>query len=264
MKIDLTAMMFFLLEECNFSCSSCVREDEPMEPGYKLTYEQFRLCLSDCRRLGTINKTYFSGGETTLWQDGNRDLVDLLLDISKAGINPSFTTNGSLFVDYDKCRNFFQKYINPADMPLRVYHSVDTFHQNFDPKAGRCVSLDNIIAVKNSLPGHKKNLLDISPLAVVSKSRESLLPDEMIQHYETLGVPFTVLPLRPVGKAKFISHLCPNLESDKAEDLGAYYPFRPEQNQNETGKSSYLILIGDNYYTSQPDWHIVAQLGHLP
>ena len=46
-NIDSTFMMIFLLEECNFSCDHCVRCDEPMAPGYTLTYEQLNTCLSD-------------------------------------------------------------------------------------------------------------------------------------------------------------------------------------------------------------------------
>ena len=68
-NINKSLMMIFLLEECNFSCNHCVREDEPMPINYKLTFEQLKLCLTDCQTLETIEWVHFSGGEPTLWTD---------------------------------------------------------------------------------------------------------------------------------------------------------------------------------------------------
>ena len=263
-KITKSMMMIFLLEECNFSCPHCVREDEPMHPGYKLSFEQLQLCLSDCRRLGSVHSIQFSGGETTLWTEGNRDLTDVLVEVSRAGFSPGFTTNGSLFVDYTKCRDFFQKYVDAATTPLHAYLSIDTFHGNFDVERGRCQSLDSVLKYKSSMRSHKRDLLNITPMAVVSKDSNSLLPDEMIRHYETLGVPFGIIPLAPEGKAKSLAHLCPDLSSDKPEDLGAYYRFRPKQPQKKPTETQHMVLIGDDYYLHKPKWRIVAQLGHLP
>ena len=79
MKIEIrdkSLMMIFLLEECNFECSHCLREDEPMVPGYKLSFKQLQLCLSDCQRLESISWVHFTGGEPTLCTD-LFDLVDL-------------------------------------------------------------------------------------------------------------------------------------------------------------------------------------------
>jgi molybdenum cofactor biosynthesis enzyme MoaA len=166
---DKSLMMIFLLEECNFTCAHCVREDEPMVPGYKLSLGQLQLCLSDCRALESIRWVHFSGGEPTLWTERNRDLVDLLLNISKAGFTPGFTTNGSFFVDYSRCHDFFGKYVDGSTMPLRVYLSIDTFHRNFDVEKGRAQSLDNVMKCKQELPRAKADLLDIAVLVVVSK-----------------------------------------------------------------------------------------------
>ncbi|RKY57485.1 MAG: hypothetical protein DRP96_09875 [Candidatus Neomarinimicrobiota bacterium] len=91
-KIDNPSlMMILLLEECNFSCVHCIREDEPMDAGYKLSYNQFKVCLSDCRRLESVSWVHFSGGEPTLWKEGNRSLIDLLLEISIKGFISGFT-----------------------------------------------------------------------------------------------------------------------------------------------------------------------------
>ena len=74
---DTSLMMLFLLEECNFACPHCVRDEEPMPPGYRLTFEQLRACLRDCRGLPSVSWVHFSGGEPTLWEEAGLDLVDL-------------------------------------------------------------------------------------------------------------------------------------------------------------------------------------------
>jgi hypothetical protein len=154
-------------------------------------------------------------------------------------------------------------------MPLRVYLSIDTFHRNFDVEKGRAQSLDNVMKCKQELPRAKADLLDIAVLVVVSKVLNSLLPDEMIRHYESLGVAFGFTPLAPRGKAKSLSHLCPDLSSDNAEDLGAYQRFHQKQSRKKRDetknrdRADNIVLIDDDYYFDDP-WRKVAQLGHLP
>ncbi|KPL07290.1 hypothetical protein AMJ86_04835 [bacterium SM23_57] len=266
---DKSLMMIFLLEECNFTCAHCVREDEPMDPGYKLSFEQLQLCLSDCRRLETLRWVHFSGGEPTLWTEGNRNLVDLLRKISKAGFTTGFTTNGSSFVDYSRCYDFFRKYVDSSTMPLRVYLSIDTYHHNFDMEKGRAQSLDNVMRCKQELPRVKADLLNVAVVAVVSKDFNSLLPDEMIRHYESLGVTFVFTPLAHRGKAKSFSHLCPDLSGDNPENLGAFQRYHQKENRMKRDKNNNrdrvdnIVLIGNDYYFADP-WRKVAQLGHLP
>jgi molybdenum cofactor biosynthesis enzyme MoaA len=266
---DKSLMMIFLLEECNFFCAHCGREDAPMDPGYKLSFEQLQSCLSDCRSLESTSWVHFSGGEPTLWTEGNRSLVDLLVEIGKAGYTPGFTTNGSYFLDYSKCHELFGKYFDNSNMPLRLYVSVDTFHGNFDAKAERAQSLDNVVRCKRGLSPEKWDLFNIAVLTTISKKRKSLLPDEMIKHYESLGVTFVFVPLYPIGKAKSFNHLCPDLNSDNPEDLGAYRRFHKKNKRKQRDKTKHqqrtdhIILIGDDYYFSDP-WLKVAQLENLP
>ena len=252
--------MIFLLEECNFSCPHCVREDEPMKPGYKLTFEQLKLCLSDCQILHKIDWVHFSGGEPTLWTDGKRNLTDLLLEISKTGFEPGFTTNGSFFNDYKNCNDLFQKYLKQSNKPLRLFLSIDTFHQNYDVETGRAECLDNIVKFKRDLPSGKKKLLNITVLTTISKEPKSLLPKEMIDYYSSLGVTFVFIPLKAKGKAKSFSYLCPDLESTTQEELGAFYHYYEKSEQNVENN---IVLIGDLYYLPDP-WRQIAQLSHLP
>jgi len=262
-------MMIILLEECNFMCAHCLREDEPMESGYKLSFRQLQLCLSDCRKLESIGWVHFTGGEPTLWREKNLYLVDLLLEISKAGFTPGFTSNGSFFVDYSRCHDFFVKYVNSSTMPLRVYFSIDTFHRNFNPEKGRALCLDNVMKCKQELPPAKASQLDISVIVTISKDFKSLLPDEMIRYYESLGIAFGFVPLFPVGRAKSFSHLCPDLSSDDPKDLGAYQNFHQNKIKKKRNKTKgrhradFINLIGDVYYFANP-WRKIGQLGNLP
>lgn len=260
---DKSLMMIFLLESCNFSCPHCVREDEPMALGYNLSFEQLKLCLEDCRNLQSVKLVHFSGGEPTLWTDGEHDLADLLVAIAQAGFEPGFTTNGSNFEDQDKCNDLLHKYFNHATEPLCLYLSIDTFHNNFDVEQCRAPSLDNVIKFKSNISPEKNELLNITVITVISKDTNSLLPDEMVKHYSSLGVKFDFIPLRPKGKARSFAHLCPDLSSTKPEDLGAYYRFRPQEPLAKTTSSSNLVLIGDDYYLPDP-WRKVGLLGNLP
>jgi MoaA/NifB/PqqE/SkfB family radical SAM enzyme len=265
---DKSLMMIFLLEECNLNCPHCSREDEPMEPGYRLTFDQLQRCLADCRKLESVRWVHFSGGEPTLWTEGNRALVDLLLRIAAAGYTPGFTSNGTLFTDYDKCRRFFQRYVGDTSLPLKVYFSIDTFHRNFDRNTGRAQCLDNVLNFKRELPSAQAGQLDIRAMAVISKNPKSLLPEEMIRHYESQGIAFGFVPLHKMGKAKSFGHLCPDLESDDAEALGAYARyFRPENRkprstQPDRLRTDHIILIGNGYWFSDP-WTKVGKLGRL-
>ena len=259
-NIDKSLMMIFLLEDCNFSCPHCVREDEPMEPGYKLTFEQLKLCLSDCQKLQTVDWVHFSGGEPTLWTDEKRTLADLLLEISKSGFEPGFTTNGSIFDDYKNCNSLLQDYFKNSDRPLRLCLSIDTFHQNYDTEKGRAECLDNVIKFRNDLPLKKKKLLNLTVLATVSKEPKSLLPKEMVEYYKSQEVTFVFIPLKASGKAKSFNHLCPDLASTTQEALGAYYYYYEKSGQNVKNN---IVLIGNLYYLPDP-WRKIGWLGHLP
>lgn len=280
--LNKSMMAILLLETCNFECPHCVRIDEPMAPGYQLSFRQLQLCLSDCRTLESIDWVHFSGGEPTLWAEGDRDLVDLLLEIAKAGYTPAFTTNGSSFVDYNKCHDFLKRYVSRSTTRLTVWLSIDTFHRNFDVEKGRAQSLDNVAKCKQNLPRKKVDLLDIRVIVCISKDFETLLPDEMIRHYESLGMAFHFVPLAANGKARQqLRHLCPDLNSDDPEDLGAYQRFHQKQGRkkpkaDETrnrDKAEAICLIDNDYYlpiANEHDselpyrWPKAGRLGQLP
>ena len=234
-----------------------------MFPGYALSFKQLKLCLTECHKLQSVQWVHFSGGEPTLWKEGILDLVDLLIEISSSGFEPGFTTNGSYFIDYNKCSNLFLRYLDSSNKPLHIYLSIDTFHDNFDVKSRRAKSMDNVLKCKSNLTPEEAELLDLTLIAVISKDTKSLIPDDMIEYYDALGVKFNFIPLQPKGNGRSYTHLCPNLNSDKPEDMGAYYRFRKKEPKKRTNERSNLVLIGNNYYLPDP-WQKVAQLGHLP
>lgn len=270
-------MMVFLLEECNFTCPHCVRIEEPMAPGYMLTFEQLQACLHDCSRLKAVEWVHFSGGEPTLWKEDGNDLVDLLLAISDKGLIPGFTTNGSAFEEYAACRPFLTRYLAGSSMPLRLYLSIDTFHDNFDPATGRAQSLENVLRYRKSLPEDRALRLETHVLVTVSKDLSSLLPEEMVAHYESLGADFCFVPLACRGRAKELGDVCPVPGSDDPDDLGAYARFHnkhvipPGTEVGEGNEAENLILIGDTYCVSEGladesarTWVKVGRLSALP
>jgi MoaA/NifB/PqqE/SkfB family radical SAM enzyme len=256
MKVEITdrsLVLILLLEECNFGCPHCVRGDEPMAPGYRLTFEQLRACLRDCRRLPSVSWVHFTGGEPTLWKEAGRDLVDLLLEISAAGFVPGFTSNGSAFLEYDECERFLRRYLDASNAPLRLYLSIDTFHENFDGDAGRARCLDHVLQCRQRLPDDAAERLKTHVLATVSKEPASLLPDEMVAHYESLGVEFTLTPLRAAGRARAMADDCPEPEPAPPGDRASHI--------NLIGEEYHVVLDGADL---RDGWRTVARLGALP
>ena len=62
---------------------------------------------------------------------------------------------------------------------------------------------------------------------------------------------------------KSIRHLCPNLRSDKPEDLGAYYRFHQAKTRKKGDARLNLVLI-DNAYGFNNTPRRPFQLGNLP
>lgn len=96
-----------LLYKCNFNCSHCGylytgdSDDHEVKPGYRLTWNQIQELIADCKSID--NETFgfvLNGGEPTLWEEGERRLIDILIELAEERIHPSFNTNGSYFVDY--------------------------------------------------------------------------------------------------------------------------------------------------------------------
>jgi len=244
-----------LLHKCNFNCEHCGyiyvgdAEDHNIKPGYRLTWSQVMTAISDCLSFeGLLWNINFTGGEPTLWKEGEHRFLDMLLEVDKAGIIPAYNTNGSYFDDFKQCRDFFHEYSEKGEIPLRTFISMDKFHKNYDEKKGRAASLDNVTRVLNEMPSEKRELHKIHVITIVTNDPHSSLPAEMKNHYGKTGITFGDFPMLAIGKAKNISDQLPNppdftppVYKEAVERVGA-------------------VLVGEDYYHGDKK---VARLGHL-
>ena len=244
-----------LLHKCNFSCEHCGyiyigdAEDHIIRPGYRLTWNQVMTAISDCTSLkDSYWNMNFTGGEPTLWEEDGKDLADILIAAAKAGLLPTYNTNGSYFEDFDKSCKFFQKFLDHTDTPLKTFISMDKFHKNYDQDTGRAKSLDTLLKVLETFPEDKRKRLPVHVVIIVTNDPDSSLPAEMKRHYGTMGITFGDFPMLNIGKAK-------NLQDQLPEFPG----FKFELPRIMDGPQ-VLTLVGDDYYTGNKK---IGKLGHM-
>ena len=168
-----------------------------------MTWDQVQMAISDCISLkGSTWNMNFTGGETTLWKDGDKEFVDILISVAGAGLFPSHNTNGSYFDDLEQCRDFFHKYTDNTTVPLMTQISMDKFHKNYDEQKGRAKSLDNVVKVLDEMSADKRAVLRTHVVIIVTNETDSSLPEEMKNHYKALGITFGDFPMMAIGKAK--------------------------------------------------------------
>ena len=244
-----------LLHKCNFSCEHCGyiyvgdADDHIIKPGYRLTWDQVMTAISDCRSFeGLLWNINFTGGEPTLWEEGEHRFLGMLLEVDKAGIIPSYNTNGSYFDKYSQCHDFFYEYSEKAKIPLRTFISMDKFHKNYDEKKGRAASLDSVVKVLDEMPAHKRELHKVHVITIVTKDPDSSLPAEMKSYYGAAGITFGDFPMLAIGKAKNLADQMPNPPE--------FFPPVYEEAVERVG----AVLVGEDYYHGDKK---VAKLGHL-
>ena len=252
-----TSMMgVALLHKCNFNCAHCgylyvgESDDHIVKPGYRVTWDQMQKCIDDCRSIEDESwSMLFTGGEPTLWKEGDLKFIDLLLYVEKAGIYPSFNTNGSYFDSLKKCRSFLNRYSDKAKLFLQIFISIDNFHDNYDREKGRSLCLDNIVKILEEMSPEKRELFKVHVITIVTKDPDSTLPQEMKDHYSTSGITFGDFPMMPIGKAKELVDLLPDGPG-----------FNPPPPPKEEVRNHNAVLMGDAYYRNNEK---VAELGHL-
>ncbi len=244
-----------LLHKCNFRCEHCGyiyvgdAEDHIIRPGYRLTWEQVVTALRDCAGLqNSYWNINYTGGEPTLWEEDGKDLADILIATAKAGELPTYNTNGSYFDDYKKCYEFFHKYIENTDTPLKTFISMDKFHKNYDPERGRAKCLDTLLDVLDKFPAEQKKLLTVHVVIIVTKDPNSSLPDDLKKHYSAVGITFGDFPMLNIGKAKKLKDQLPEFNG---------FPTMPRK---EGGGPPGLVLVGDDYYFGNKK---IGKLGHM-
>jgi MoaA/NifB/PqqE/SkfB family radical SAM enzyme len=244
-----------LLYKCNFSCEHCGyiyigdAEDHIIRPGYRLTWNQVLTAIRDCASLkDSYWNMNYTGGEPTLWEEDGKDLADILVATAKAGVLPTFNTNGSYFEDYDHCSAFFHRYLDNTDTPLKTFISMDKFHKNYDQEKGRAKSLDTIAKVIAAFPDDKRDLLPVHVVIIVTKDPNSSLPAEMKKHYGSMGITFGDFPMMNIGKAKRLS-----------DQIPAPPDFGPMLRKKGNGPPG-MVLVGDDYYLGNKK---IGKLGHM-
>jgi MoaA/NifB/PqqE/SkfB family radical SAM enzyme len=255
LKIPTNIIGVSLLHKCNFSCEHCGyiyigdTEDHVIRPGYRLTWEQVKTAIEDCAGLEECTwNMNFTGGEPTLWEEDGKDFVDILIETARAGLLPTYNTNGSAFYNYDKTCEFFRKYLDGCDTPLKTFISMDRFHKNFEPETSRARILDNLLEAYGSFPEDRRKLLSTHVVVIVTKDPGSSLPDELKEYYGARGVTFGDFPMLDVGKAK-------KLKEQQPEFSG--YPEMPAR---EGSGPSVIVLVGDDYYVK---YEKKGKLGHI-
>jgi MoaA/NifB/PqqE/SkfB family radical SAM enzyme len=242
-KVPTNIMGVSLLHKCNFNCKHCGyiyigdTEDHIIRPGYRLTWNQVMTAIGDCTSLkDSYWNMNFTGGEPTLWEEEGHDFVDILTATAKAGVLPTYNTNGSYFNDYDRTCAFFGKYLNHCDTPLKTFVSMDKFHKNYNRETGRAESLDNLLEAYKAFPDDKRKLLSTHVVIIVTKDPDSSLPEEMKEHYGSMGITFGDFPMLEIGKAKKLKDQLPEFSG---------YPPMPVKDGNGP---PVLVLVGDDYY----------------
>ena len=251
-----------IIHKCNFHCAHCGylyvgnTDDHDIKPGYRLTWEQIQRLIADCNSIRDERFAFvINGGEPTLWEEGALKFIDLLFAVAEGGISPSFNTNGSYFVDYDQCYDFFHQYAEKGKMPLMTAISMDKFHDNYDREKGRADSLDNIVKVFDEMPVEQRAMHRVHVITIVSKDPNSFLPKEMKEYYGAKGITFGDFPLQPIGRAKELMDEMP--DSTDFFDKGP-----PPMKKGEKVGAGMPVgtLIGEYYVRGEKR---VAKLGHL-
>jgi MoaA/NifB/PqqE/SkfB family radical SAM enzyme len=254
-KVPTNIMGISLLHKCNFNCEHCGyiyigdAEDHIIRPGYRLTWDQVMTAIQEC---GSLEDSYwninYTGGEPTLWEEDGKDLVDVLIATANGGALPTYNTNGSYFYDSGKTYDFFRRYLDGTDIPLKTFVSMDRFHKNYDQATGRAKSLDTIAKVFQKFPAEQRKLLSLHVVIIVTNDPDSSLPEEMKKHYGAMGITFGDFPMQNIGKAK-------NLQ-DQLPEFNGYPPmFKPKENG-----PAVLVLVGDDYYSGSRK---IGKLGRM-
>ena len=254
-RIPTHIMGVSLLYKCNFSCEHCGyiyvgdAEDHIIRPGYRLAWSQVLTAIEDCVSLkNSYWNMNYTGGEPTLWKEEGKDLVDILIATAKAGVLPTYNTNGSYFEDYERSYEFFHRYLGHTDTPLKTFISMDKFHKNYNQETGRAKCLDTLLKVLETFPLEQRELLPVHIVIIVTKDPNSSLPEEMKKHYGSRGITFGDFPMLNIGKAR-------NLKDQLPEFPGFTMPPRKE----EDGPPG-AVLVGDDYYLGNKK---IGKLGHM-
>lgn len=204
---------------CNKRCRVCLRP--PEEKSYTITHDTFSKYIDDLRMLSScreIKYQFLTGGEPTLWRDGDVDIVDILAVCHELGFLGLITmpTNGQRFENPDYARDFVARLSAKVTRPTVVGISIATYQNNLT--ANGCVALDNLISACTQEDAK------VVPIILVTLSVQDDAYERLKQRYPHVAKRVTALA--PLGIASSAVADCPSLALNSADKtpLGSFFP----------------------------------------
>ncbi|MBT3218319.1 MAG: hypothetical protein HN348_04455, partial [Proteobacteria bacterium] len=175
----------------------------------------------DLGRLSAAYRIAFqftTGGEPTIWRDGDQTIVDVLVALQRSGLITTLTmpTNGKVFEDIDFARNLVQSLSRRINGVVVFGVSIAKYQGNLTDEG--CLALENLLTVCSEPE------MRVVPIALVTLSRSDETSTELSKLHRRVFQ--RVTPLAPLGRASSMSEDCPQLSlagNDKT-GVGAYLP----------------------------------------
>jgi hypothetical protein len=237
-----------LTDACNKNCTACLRSPDATK--HTLSFDDFQAYLGDLRRLSEryrIKHQFITGGEPTLWKDGDKDMVDILAAVKATGIVDTVTmpTNGKVFEDIHVARDLARRISSRIEGSVIVGVSIAGYQKNLDGNG--CEALDNLLTVCRE-PGIKLVTIALVTLASIDHTSETLS-----RIYPAVSQ--RVTPLAPMGKATVMKDACPclSLAGNDKSTVGSYLPhFRKDVTKK--------LGVSDADFDSMPNVEIMNRL----
>ncbi len=209
-----------LTDACNKQCAPCLRSVN--RKSFSLGYGHVETYLKDLDALShdyKIGYQFITGGEPTIWQDGDKDIVDVLQSFDRETCVRGLVvpTNGRVFEKEETARSLLGRLAQAMTRGLILGVSIADYQENFDDQG--CLALDNVLRVSRRL--------DMSLLTVimVTLSVSDDTSVRLLRRYPSLVQ--RVSALAPLGRAAKMKGDCPSLSlrgKDKSS-LGSFLPF---------------------------------------
>jgi MoaA/NifB/PqqE/SkfB family radical SAM enzyme len=200
-----------LTDNCSLSCQACFRPREPKQGATPWSFTELESCLNELVGAGQSSVSY-TGGEPSLWRDGERTFTDLLVTSSRLGLSVMFVTNGHPFRDYDSARALLDRYFELTHAPLHVVVSVDRWHDDTWVE-GRSRALESLSRWLRA--NADTNVFEVEVASLWCLDDSCNIPLEEFARYTEAGVRISYVPLSPIGRAHSLSELAPTLSAHR-------------------------------------------------
>ncbi len=204
-----------LTDQCSLSCAPCLRP-RPDARAKPWSFSELQQCLHELKEVGQTFLGY-TGGEPSLWSDGDVAFSDLLAETSRLGFEVMFVTNGWPLRTYDAAAALLDAFFERADGPLMVVVSVDVWHEG-GWVDGRAPALEVLLQWRHAHEAARL-AIDVSSLCCVDETMN--LPLTALERYAGPGAQLGP-PLVPVSAE--MDHLAPRLcpTGTAKKSLGAW------------------------------------------